>query len=228
MSNFSHLDWQNRPANQLKSLEELHGTVISDVVRNSVLAYQELIAAAGGRVPQKSEIDPMVLRATLANVVLYDVSDRDRVIFRIVGENMKNHFKINPVGKDYLDFVPEFRRTHALSAFRFCAELPCAMLSRTRQVFESGAARFCEAVGFPLMGNSENGHATHLLFVDSPVELEPANKFPGNNLAGNNSDDSPFQFAHMLERHFVDIGHGVPDHFVDLVPAAAPNPFLNA
>lgn len=212
------VNWESRPANRLKSLDELSGIVVSDVVRKTVFAYQNLIAEAGGRVPEKSAIDPMVLRASLANAVLYDVSERDRVIFRIVGENMKNHLRINPVGKDYLDFVPEFRRSHALSAFRVCAELPCAMLSRMHQVFESGSVRYCEAVGLPLMGASDNGHATHLLFVDGPVDLGSPNK----------TDESPFKYTNVLERHFVDLRHGVPDGFMDLIPAEAPNPFLNA
>jgi hypothetical protein len=218
MTDFSSSDCEDRPANQIASLEDLHGIVLSEPVRDSVLAYGKLIAEAGGKLPEKSKIDPMVLGANLANAVLYDVSDPERVIFKIVGENMKDHFKINPVGRCYLDFVPEFRRPHALSAFRFCAELPCAMLSRTRQVFESGLTRYCEAVGFPLMGSSEDGYATHLLFVDSPVHFQLSDQF----------DKSPFRFAHMLERHFVDLGHGVPDNFIDLVAPKIPNPFLNA
>lgn len=89
------------------------------------------------------------------------------------------------------------------------------MLSRTRQVFESGLSRYCEAVGVPLMGEDQGQPATHLLFVDTPTSLEPADKL----------DESPFRFAHLLERHFVDLGYGTPDGFEDLIMAGVHNPF---
>jgi hypothetical protein len=218
MPDLSNKKYIEKKSFTIKSLNGLVDIVVSDIVRAGIVVYKNLIDDADGQIPKKSKIDPMVFRGNLANTVLYDVSDPAHVIFKIVGENMKSHFKTNPVGKCYLDFVPEIRRSHALSAFRFCAEIPCAMLSRTRQVFESGLSRYCEAVGFPLMGETSPGFATHLLFVDSPVTL------------GQNSelDESPFRFAHLLERHFIDLGHGVPDTFTDLIQDGVANPFQNA
>ena len=207
--------WSEQPARMLSGLTELSSIVLSDAARQFIAIYQDLIDKADGALPVRASFDPTVLRKDLANAILYDVSDPEHVVFRIVGERMKSHFKINPVGRCYLEFVREERRSHALSAFRHCAELPCAMLSRTHQLFESGFTRYCEGIGVPLLGPDPKAPATHLLFMDSPVKFGD----------GHHRDDSQFKLANMLERYFVDLGNGVPEHFVDLVLPDIPNPF---
>lgn len=209
------MSWGRKSAGSISGLTELGAFISSDTVRHLVSVYQDLLIGSDGSLPTKADFDPFILRKYLANTILYDVTDPSHVVFRIVGETMKSHFKINPVGQCYLDFVPEERRSHALAAFRHCAEMPCAMLSRTRQVFASGLARYCEAVGVPLMGADPTMPATHLLFVDSPVKLERQESL----------DKSPFRFANLLERYFVDVGHGVPGPFEDLILKGIPNPF---
>ncbi|MCR9220053.1 MAG: hypothetical protein NXI21_07480 [Alphaproteobacteria bacterium] len=87
-----------------------------------------------------------------------------------------------------------------------------------RQIFESGLTRFCEAIGVPLMGGDAQAPATHLLFVDTPVMAADQDRL----------DDSPFRFANLLERRFVDLGRGLPGPFDDLVPTGVPNPFNEA
>lgn len=207
--------WVRQPAGFVSSLNDLKDVVTSDASRHLLTAYESIMASTADGLPSRDAFDPMSLGKYLANTVLYDVSDRNHVVFRIVGETMKSHFRSNPVGRCYLEFVPDERRQRALSAFRHCAEIPCGMLSRTRQVFTSGVSRYCEAIGVPLMGPASNGFATHLLFVDSPASIGKPNT----------SDDSPFRFAQMLERRFVDLGFGVPETFEDLVLSGEPNPF---
>jgi len=165
--------------------------------------------------PQKVDFNPMALRNFTTNAVLYDVSDPNHIVFRLVGETIKSHFGINPVGRCYLEFVPGKRRAHAHTAFRHCADQPCAMLSRTLRVFESGSGRYCESLGVPLFGPDPSRPATHLLFVNNPISSE--NYYC--------PDETPFNFAHMLERYFVDLGHGVPGHFDDLVLDDKDSPF---
>ena len=207
--------WRRRQAGTLPSLETLQGCVATETARRVVSTYRRLIAEGGDALPRKRSFDPSVLGRDLANTILYEVSDPTRVVFRIVGETMKEHFRINPVGRSYLEFVPERRRPHALAAFRACAETPCAMLSRTRRVFASGVSRYCEAVGLPLMAETPNGPASHLLFVDVPVALHTMTEH----------DTTEFQFAHLLERRFIDVGRGVPDAFDDLVLVDPSSPF---
>lgn len=208
--------WLYRDASVVAGLPELERMLVSEPARHLVRTYQTLLEENDGNLPERSGFDPTCLRGHMANAVLYDVTDPERVQFRIVGENMMNHFNINPIGRCYLEFVPQERRSHALAAFRYCADLPCAMLSRTIQVFGSGLHRYCEAIGVPLMGADPDGPATHLLFMDSPTTFG----------ADGILDDSPFQHAQMLERHFVDLGSGVPSGFQDRVLAGLENPFV--
>ena len=199
-------EYQSQVAGSLSGLSALFQELHSKPLEVLAKIYTEMLDESGGQLPRKADFDITRLGSVLAHTVLYDLTDPDRVVFRIIGEEMKNHFKVNPVGRSYLEFVPEARRQHALKAFRLCVETPCAMLSRSRQFFGDGLGANCEALGVPLMG--ENGSpATHMLFVDYPVDDGSHGYFKR----------TEFRFAHMRERIFIDLGHGVPADFVDLV-----------
>lgn len=202
----SEPDYHQQTAGSLAGLNELLDQVQSAPLGKLAGIYKQMLDENGGTIPKKAHFDISRLGGTLAHTVLYDVSDPARVEFRVVGEQMKNHFKVNPVGRSYLEFVPEARRSLAHRAFRLCAEMPCAMLSRTRQFFGNGLGTNCEALGVPLMGPGE-GPATHLLFVDYPVSDGSYEYF----------HRTEFRFSHMRERIFVDLGKGTPKDFVDLV-----------
>ncbi|MCR9220052.1 MAG: hypothetical protein NXI21_07475 [Alphaproteobacteria bacterium] len=123
--------WRTQAAGSVGGLSELAALVHAEEAGRLVAVYGELMERAGGAPPRKADFDPTALRGAISSAVLYDVSDPQHVIFRIVGERMQSHFRVNPVGRCYLEFVPEARREHALAAFRRCAETPCGMLSRT-------------------------------------------------------------------------------------------------
>ncbi len=190
----------------MSGLTELLDHLQSAPLQSLARIYALILKENDGAIPKKAAFDVSRLGRALAHAVLYDVSDPDRVVFRVVGEQMKNHFKVNPIGRNYLEFVPEARREHARRAFRLCAETPCAMLSRSRQYFGNGLGTNCEALGVPLMGEGE-GPATHLLFVDYPVDDGSHDYF----------HRTEFRFAHMRQRTFIDLGYGVPQGFVDLL-----------
>ena len=204
--------WREQEAGRLPGLAEAIDALRAHEPRRLAEVFLSLIRTSGGAIPPKAGFDPMILGGVLSSAVLYDLRDPAHVVFRIVGDKMMRHFKVNPVGRCYLEFVPEVRRAHALSAFRHCVETPCGMLSRTIQVFDSGLATPCEALGVPLAGPDPDQPATHLLFVDAPVA----------SAADRQMDSSPFRFARLTERRFIDLGHGVPSGFRDLVPAYDP------
>lgn len=166
-------------------------------------AYAGHMRGNGGLLPTRSGFDVSSLGSSLAHAVLYDVRDPERVEFRIVGEEMKQYFKVNPVGRSYLEFVPDERRAYARQAFRHCAEYPCAMLSETIQVFENGVGVPCSALGVPLMDDRNPGLASHLLFVDYPTSDDSAEFFYR----------SAFHQSYMVRRTFIDLGFGVPAGF---------------
>lgn len=199
-------EYHSQVAGSLNGLSDLFQELQSKPLEVLARIYEEMLEETGGALPKKAAFDITRLGSVLAHAVLYDLTDPDRVIFRIIGEEMKNHFKVNPVGRSYLEFVPETRRQRALKAFRLCVETPCAMLSRSRQYFGDGLGANCEALGVPLMGEN-GGPATHMLFVDYPVDDGSHGYF----------NRTEFRYAHMRQRFFIDLGHGVPENFVDLI-----------
>ena len=210
---------EHREASRIASLQDLKAVVASDHSTRMIEEYLKLGTCEPGvfQIPKKSDFDPVSLGASLANVVLYDLHEEGKVVFRLVGENMRTHFNANPIGRSYLDFLPPERQPIALAAFRHCVELPCVMLSRTCNLFE-GQVTYCfEAVGFPFLGDDPNLPARYLLFMDTNFE-------PVTNIF---VEDSEFPFSAILERHFVDLGNGTPDRFIDIVRTDIHNPFAD-
>jgi len=200
--------WVSLPATTADSLDAVGARFEASGLKSLIEAYEAHSATTGQRIPVKADFDPMTLGRILSYTILYDLRDPDRVLYRLVGEAIKHHFGFDPTGSDYLSYVPERRRAASHQGFRHCAEYPCAMAVRTEQIFETGQHALCEALGLPLLDNPDDRAASFLLFVDQPVDL--------------NRDWSArtreMKYAYLLERCFIDLGHGFPTDFADMIP----------
>ncbi len=203
--------WIEQAAMSLNGLDQAILRLRSPGTRALATAFEDHSAQLGGSRIRKCDFDPTALGRWLRFVTLYDVRDREDVVYRLVGETIKHRFDRNPTGRSYLDYVPESRRNLALQAFHVCAQWPCAMAVRTEQTFGSGRRAACEAIGIPLFEHRDDIRASYLLFVDQPFDA-------AENWSG---PDLQLRHANLRERFFVDLGFGTPGDFVDLVPAAA-------
>lgn len=149
-----------------------------------------------------------MLKGDLANVILYDLVDREDLVYRLVGEDIKKRFGYNPDGHSYLEFVQPERRQSALRAFCHCADTPCAMHVLVRQGFLKNGYADCEVLGVPLADKEGDREGRFLLFVNRILESHNA---PARDLRD-------LQVADIHSRRFVDIGFGCPSGFYDLVP----------
>ena len=149
-----------------------------------------------------------MLKGDLANVILYDLVDREDLVYRLVGEAIKKRFGYNPDGRSYLEFVQPERRQSALRAFCLCADTPCAMHVLVRQGFLKDGYADCEVLGVPLADKEGDREGRFLLFVNRILESHNA---PARDLRD-------LQVADIHSRRFVDIGFGCPSGFYDLVP----------
>lgn len=200
--------WRRRPAETCDDLSALGALLISDTARRLADIYSARLDEANGAVPTKESFPSWMLKGDLANVILYDLVDREDLVFRVVGEAIKARFGFNPDGRSYLEFVPPERQKSALQAFRLCADTPCAMHVLVRQGFANGGHADCEVLGVPLAENEGDRDGRFLLFVNKVIESANA---PAQDLRD-------LQVAEILSRRFVDIGFGCPAGFHDLVP----------
>ncbi len=201
------LRWRKQAAVSAPSLSALRPSLTTDAVLRLLDIYDQHLSEADGGVPSKSRFRSWQLGGTLANSILYDFVERDDLIYRIVGEEIKARFGLNLDGHSYLDFVPPERRASALEAFRLCADTPCAMHVQIEQRFDGGLTALCEVLGVPLTEHESDRQARYLLFVD---ELMGDTSLRGRKRG-------VMQSAHIVSRCFVDVGFGVPQDFHDLV-----------
>lgn len=202
------LKWRKQAADTCPDLPSLKPRLATATASRLVDIYAEHMSETERVFPTKSAFRLWQLGSDLANSILYDFTNRDQLIYRVVGEEIKARFGFNPDGRSYLEFVAPERRASALEAFQHCADTPCAMHVRIRQHFESGRRALCEVVGVPLADNPGEATARYLLFVDKLVEDEDVRV----------GERGVMLYAQIVSRCFVDIGFGVPGDFKDLVP----------
>jgi len=59
---------------------------------------------------------PMRMMAPLmANIILFEVENRDQITYRLAGEEVKDRLGFNPTGKNFLDLIkPDIREASAV------------------------------------------------------------------------------------------------------------------
>ncbi len=202
------LKWRRQAADSCPSLTTLRPSLETDTTLRLLDIYDQHLTEAQGGIPTKGRFQSWQLGGALANSILYDFVERDDLIYRIVGEEIKARFGFNPDGRSYLEFVPPERKASALEAFRLCADTPCAMYVQIEQQFEGGLSVLCEVLGVPLAEQESDSDARYLLFVNDLVG--------GKSIR--NMKRGVMHTAQIVSRCFVDVGFGVPGDFHDLVP----------
>jgi hypothetical protein len=174
--------------------------------RRLAAGFADLLAPDGS-IPSKNGFDLPRFASIIANLELGAVTKPDRCIWRIAGENVKQRIGINPVGRNYYDFVPEERRQHAMHAMNMVIDVPCGFRAEVEQTYSNGLVRLVEGLALPL-ASSEPGVDGFIVFADCHVE--ELDRFV--------RDRPALQGGIVVCRDLIDLGHGVDETFADLVP----------
>lgn len=168
--------------------------------------YLAMLEAAGGGLPAKNGLDISRFQKAIPYMVLCAVTLPDRCIYRLAGEATKQRIGLNPVGRNYYDFVPQERRAYAQRAMNMVVEGPSAFRAEIEQSYSAGLRRRVEAVALPLL-SEEPGIDGFILFGDCQI--------------GTDADDRLVQAtlldANVTCRDLIDLGWGVDENFVDIV-----------
>lgn len=201
--------WIERKPRILASLDGALESFRTADCRALAVGYQAMLAAAGGALPAKNGLDISVFTAALPSMVLCAVIPPDRCIYRLAGEATKTRMGLNPVGRNYYDFVPEARRAYAQQAMNMVVEGPSAFRAEIEQTYSGGLRRQIEVVALPLL-SEEVGVKGFILFGDCQIDAR--------------FDDPPSEAtlldANVTRRDLIDLGHGVDPSFVDIVQIA--------
>ena len=151
-----------------------------------------------GLVPLRSAFDPLSVPALLPHMMICDLSEPGVVRIRLMGTGMVKSFGFDPTGRDYLDLVEPERREAALAGFKVPASHPCGMRVLGENRYANGKTMAVEAVSFPFRRDDRAG--MQMVFVGSNIDRD----------LGPWPDLDHTETFHVFERHFIDIGAGVP------------------
>lgn len=200
------MSWIERAPQSVTSLSEALPHCLTSQARTLAAYYGELLAAEGGRIPEKNAFDLRRLASVLPDVALVAIEKPDRCIYRVSGERLKQRIGLNPTGRNYYDFVPPARRERAAAAMHMVIDQPLAFRAEIEQRYASGACLLIEALAVPLI-SAEPAVDGFILFVDRQVsELDLLSPEEGVLLGAN-----------VRRRDLIDLGHGIDESFVDLV-----------
>jgi len=152
-----------------------------------------------GPVPLRSALDPVRLGpALLPRLVIYDLAEPGVARIRLMGTETAANFGFDPTGRDYLDFVEPERREEALQGFLVPARHPCGMRVVGESRYNTGLATLVETVAFPF--RRDDGAGLQMIFVTSQIQRWHLSRW----------ESARLMTFHPVERHFIDIGAGIP------------------
>lgn len=198
--------WIRRTPRCFGSIEAALGRFRTVACSDMAVAYRDLLVETGGRIPRKNGLDVARFRSLMSDLVLTAIIKPDKCIYRIAGEAMKDRIGMNPVGRNYYDFVPAERRENAIAAMHMVIDRQCAFRAEIEQRYTDGRSKVIEAFAAPLLSD-EPGVDGFILFGDRVfVERRPV------------LDEGPLlQGANVVARDLIDLGRGVDPDFYDLV-----------
>ena len=197
--------WKEVLAGRIENIDQALNKLKMPATQHLASIYAKLLVEAGG-IPSKALFRPEDMNKYLAQITLYEVPKVGSPIYKLVGQQAREAFASNPLGRKYTDLVPKERAESASASFRRCCFTPCAMLVYVDHVRRSGKADRHEVIGVPF--HSDNEDHGFLLFMDAVTETKLIS--PGT------IDDT---FTHIvLSRNFIDLGYGTPEDHFDLIP----------
>jgi hypothetical protein len=203
------MGWTPQRPNRAGALKDALPSYRTPACRALATGYLQMIDAAQGQIPHKSDLDLGAFIGILPHIALVAISKPDRCIYRVAGERLKERVGLNLTGRNYYDFVQPERREIAARAMHMVIDTPCAFRAEIRQSYSGDVTLTVEASGFPLR-SSEIGVHGFILFADQSIDKLDDYLTPHPILQG----------ASLQRRDLIDLGFGIDETFEDIVEGA--------
>lgn len=207
------MHWVARRPDAVATLAEAMPLYRTAPCRELAAAYQRLLAAEGGHVPPKSRLDVTAITSVVPHLVLCAVTKGVKCVYRVLGEEVKARVGRKLVGLDYYDLVPPERRASAMHNMDMVIGVPQGFRVEMEQRYSRGLTRVVEGAAFPLASTTP-GIDGFVLIADCEI-----GEAAGSTRADLASSNLTLLGTNILRRELIDIGFGVDESFVDMVPA---------
>ena len=202
------MEWVSKKPEFVGNLDQVRDRCKTAAGRRLIAGYSKYLRANGNKPPKFTDLDIADFAAITPHFALCSVIKDIRCEFRIIGENLRERMGFPVTRVNYYDYVPADRVASVKRIMETVVETPCGFRADLEQVYTSGQSTHAEAIGLPL-APARSGESGQILFSDQTTEDLGFSAEEKNTLLG----------ANLLQRDFIDIGHGVDPTYEDLVRA---------
>lgn len=198
--------WRKKKPGYIASLNDAYIRCETTPAKEMVQAYSRLLRNSGGKLPAFRDLDLREVRHAATHMALCSIGIGDHCTIRFFGEELKQRVGVDPVGRNFFDFVHPDRADSIRQVMEMMVSRPCGYLAKVRQEFASGRTIVVETVALPL-APSRAGDDGQVVLTDTPT------KFAGITL----EKKKVLLSADVVQRDLIDLGYGVDEDFEDLV-----------
>ena len=151
-----------------------------------------------GSIPSRRDFDPCEQGPVLSSYVIHELESPEMIRVRLAGTDIREQYGFETTGRNYLDFVEDWRRETASRSIFLICEHPCGLLASLRCETRSGRIITSESVGLPMLAN--DGAASLVYYQSNLIDVEGYRE---------PSEDEILKIDVVSETYF-DIGGGIP------------------
>jgi hypothetical protein len=151
-----------------------------------------------GFIPSRRDFDPCKQGPVLSSYVIHELVSPEVIRVRLAGTDIREQYGFEITGRNYLDFVDDWRRETASRSIFLICDHPCGLRASLRSETRSGRIMSNESVGLPMRDN--NGAATLVYYQSNLIDVEGYRE---------PSEDEILNIDVVNEVYF-DLGAGIP------------------
>jgi hypothetical protein len=123
-----------------------------------------------GLIPSRRDFDPCEQGPVLSSYVIHQLVSPELIRVHLAGTGVREQYGFETTGRNYLEFVDEWRRKVASRSLFLICEHPCGLLASLRSETRSGRIIKNESVGLPMRDN--NGDASLIYYQSNLIDVE--------------------------------------------------------
>jgi hypothetical protein len=150
-------------------------------------------------IPFRADFDPVDQGPVLSTYVIHELVSPEMIRIHLAGTVVSERYGREPTGKNYLDYIADWRRADAARSIFLTCEHPCGLLVEHNSRAQDGSRIYTESFGLPM--RDEDGHARWVHYQAN--EIDPPDPFSTSRgrLAEIDADGE----------FYIDIGAGIPE-----------------
>jgi hypothetical protein len=150
-------------------------------------------------IPFRRDFDPVSQGPVLSSYVIHELVSRDMIRIHLAGTLVSTRYGREPTGKNYLDYIADWRKADAARSIFLTCEFPCGLLVAHNSRAQDGSRVLTESFGLPM--RDDDGVARWVYYQANEIN-PPEPHTPDRGELAEIDADGEF---------YIDVGAGIPE-----------------